>query len=75
MVILFTMNSEETKSTNAKVVFNAIINSREMADMVGDVARKMVDTGCSLPEELEGIFNIEVITLPSGSKYARVMFA
>ena len=65
------MNTDET----IKVVFNAIINSKEMLEMVGDVARKMVDTGCSIPQELEDVFNIEVITRPSGSKYARVMFA
>jgi len=69
------MTATYNTNENVKVVFNAIINSREMVDMVGDVARKMVDTGCSLPEELEDIFNIEVITRPSGSKYARVMFA
>ena len=60
---------------NVKIVFNAIIPSREITDMVAGVACKMIDTGCALPEELEDIFAIEIITRPSGSKYARVMFA
>ena len=66
-----------TYNTNekVKVVMNARIDTREMSDMVSEAACKMVDTGCAMPEEFDDIFNIEIITRPSGSKYARVMFA
>ena len=69
------MNATYNTNENIKVVFNAIIHSGEMTNLVGDAARKMVDTGCPMPEEFDDIFVIDIITRPSGSKYARVQFA
>lgn len=60
---------------NVKVVINARIDTREMCDMVTTEAIKMVDTGCAMPEEFEDIFDIQIITRPSGSKYAWVNMA
>jgi len=69
------MTATYNTNENVKVVMNARIDSREMSNMVSNAASTMVDTGCSMPEEFEDIFNIEIITRPSGSKYALVTFA
>lgn len=60
---------------SVKVVFNSLINSREMVDMISKVATGMVDNGDDLPEVFEDVLKIEIITRPSGSKYAVVDFA
>ena len=69
------MTATYNTNENVKVVMNARIDSREMNNMVSNAASKMVDTGCAMPEEFDDIFNIEIITRPSGSKYAFVNFA
>lgn len=69
------MTATYNTNENVKVVINARIDDREMNNMVSKAASTMVDTCCSMPEEFEDIFNIEIITRPSGSKYALVTFA
>lgn len=65
------MNTNES----VKVVLNAHPGTREMADMITEAAREMVDTGCAMPEAFEDVFTIEIFTRPTGSKYAVVSFA
>ena len=63
-----------TKTNEPKVVLNAWIGNREMSDMIAGVARKMLDTGCEIPEEFADIFSITISTRPSGEKFAVVNF-
>jgi hypothetical protein len=63
------MNINESIS----IVNNA--NLGEMTSIVFSVAKKMIETGCSIPEELADVIEIKIMTRSSGSKYAVVNFA
>jgi len=69
------MSATYNTNENVNVVMKAIINSSEANKMVCNAALNMVKTGCAIPEELEDLFTIQIITRPSGSKYALVDFA
>lgn len=69
------MNANHNTNESVKVVINAALGSREITDLISNTACAMVDTGCGMPEDFEDIFIINVVTRPSGSKYAVVNFA
>jgi len=63
------MNSNES----INIVNNA--NLGEITQLVYSVAKKMIETGCAIPEELADVIEIKIMTRSSGSKYAVVNFA
>ena len=71
------MNNTATYNTNENVslVINARIDSREMMNMVSSAADTAVKGNGQLPEEIADLFNLEIVTRPSGSKYGVLTFA
>ena len=59
---------------NVRCVMRAIIDG-PMHDTILAIALGMVENGSKIPEEIADLFTIEIVTRPSGSKYAVVDFA
>jgi hypothetical protein len=64
-------NTDETVTLHWK----ARIDSRESSDFVASIAYKVLKGEIpGVPEELEDLFTMEIVTRPSGSRYVVVDF-
>jgi hypothetical protein len=70
-----TKNQNKKMNTNESISIVNNANLGEMTSIVFSVAKKMIETGCSIPEELADVIEIKIMTRSSGSKYAVVNFA
>lgn len=70
------MNATAQYNTNeaVNVVFNFPPVDRDTFNMVKAAADKMLLDNSPMPEDFEGVFKMEIITRPSGSKYVWVNF-
>lgn len=67
-----TCNMDET----LRLIIKAMFRSREAEDMVTPHVYAILNgVTDSLPEELADLFTVEIVTRPSGSKYAVLDFA
>ncbi len=72
------MNETASYNTNenVKVIVNAKIDDREMMNHIVKLAAQVVDgVASSMHEDFADIFSLEIVSRPSGSKYAVVDFA
>ena len=72
-----TKTKNQIKKMNSNESINIVNNANlgEMTQLVYSVAKKMIKTGCAIPEELADVIEIKIMTRSSGSKYAVVNFA
>jgi len=72
-----TKTKNQIKNMNTNESINIVNNANlgEMTQLVYSVAKKMIETGCAIPEELADVIQIKIMTRSSGSKYAVVNFA
>jgi len=72
-----TITKNKIKNMNTNESINIVNNANlgEMTQLVYSVAKKMIETGCAIPEELADVIQIKIMTRSSGSKYAVVNFA
>jgi len=68
------MTASYNTNENVKLVNNTIFDTRTIAGAEAAFVN-MIDNGTSLPKEFEDVFNLEVFTRPSGSKYGILRFA
>ena len=68
------MNITYNTNENVKLVNNTTFDTRTLAGADAAILA-VIEDGAALPEAFEGIFTLDVVTRPSGSKYGVLNFA